>query len=53
VGFQEVAARAHALEDRLDGLRAAEYLGPDAVDELLESVDALRAAVDDARTAEP
>ncbi len=53
VGFTDVATRAHVLEDRLDGLRRSENLDATTVDELLGAVDALRAAVDRARSEEP
>lgn len=53
VGFDGVATRAHALEDRLDALRGGAAMDAGTVDALLADVDGLRAAVDAAMTTAP
>jgi two-component system chemotaxis sensor kinase CheA len=54
MGYAAVAALAHGIEDRLDGLRAGLVApGPGLVDELLEQADRLEAAIAEAVATAP
>ncbi len=52
MGYPRVAALAHALEDRLEGIRGGARVDAALIDELLRRSDELRDAVDEASEAE-